>query len=315
MPLSVPAGSFAARGSQKIPANFANQIPSIAFSVPDLEGQATIELKAADSGEDLACIQSGVTNGKSVQVSAVSYIAAGIAGAALALTGLSALGGGAGSLGGHSPSPSFSTVFLWFQGVAMNGMMSVKYPPIYVSFTKNFAFSGGLIPWNSMQNSIDSFRKNTGGNLTADSVQYLQNATLVFTDGSSKNSSSMIRRSLKYILGVPLLETRDISTSVNGTESGNTSGGNTTNPTANKVTDYVHGIQGYVEQLTIPQANTFMLVLPFRYALMKLILNRTVLLIFSIVIGAITGANQAHYFSVYLTNMSTSWYPTLQSNT
>ena len=257
---SVPAGSFAAEGSQPVPANYASQIPSIAFSVPDLEGQATIQLKAVDSGEDLACIQSRVTNGKSVQVAAVSYITAGIAGAALALTGLSALGGGAGSLGGHSPSPSFSTVFLWFQGVAMNGMMSVKYPPIYVSFTKNFAFSGGLIPWNSMQSSIDNFRKNTGGNLTADSVQYLENATLIFTDGSSINSNSMTRRSLNFFLGGPALNLRDVSTSVNGSESGNSSGGNTTDSTANKVTHVVHGIQGYVEQLTIPQANTFMLV-------------------------------------------------------
>ena len=263
---SVPAGSFAAQGSQAIPANFANQIPSIAFSVPDLDGQATIQLKAADSGESLACIQSGVTNGKSVQLPAVSYIAAGVAGAALALTGLSALGGGAGNVGGHSPTPSFSTVFLWFQGVAMNGMMSVKYPSIYLSFTKNFAFSGGLIPWNSMQNSIDNFRKNTGGNLTADSVQYVQNATLVFTDGSSTNSSSITRRGLKYFLGGPVLELRDVSTSVNGTESGNSSGGNSTDSTANKVTHVVHGIQGYVEQLTIPQANTFMSVFSIGYS-------------------------------------------------
>lgn len=265
----VPAGNFAAQGSQKIPASYASQIPSIAFSIPDLDGAATIKLKAAESGENIACIQSGVTNGKSLELPAVSYIAVGIAGAALALTALSALGS-AGGVGGHTPTPSFGTVIGWFQSMAMNGMLSVNYPPIYRSFTKNFAFSGGLIPWNSMQTSIDSFRNSTGGNLTTDSVQYLQNASLVFTDGSSNNSTIIAKRNSAYQFNHAILDVRQISTTVNGTQSGN--GSDTDTSANNKVTHIVHGIQGYVEQLTIPQANTFM----------------TVLLIFAIIIGAIT---------------------------
>ena len=265
----VPAGDFAAQGLQKIPASYTSQIPSIAFSIPDLEGAATLKLKAVDGGENIACIESGVTNGKSLELPTVSYIAVGIAGAALALTALSALGS-AGAVGGHAPTPSFSTVIGWFQSMAMNGMLSVNYPPIYRSFTKNFAFSGGLIPWNSMQTSIDNFRKSTGGNITTDSVQYLQNASLVFTDGSSNNSIIIARRSSDYRLNGAILDVRQISTTVNGTQSG--SGNDADISATNKVTHVVHGIQGYVEQLTIPQANTFM----------------TVLLIFAIVIGAIT---------------------------
>ena len=249
----VPAGTFAAHGSKPIPPEFASQIPSIAFSVPDLDGQATLKLKAADGGQDLACIQSGVTNGKSLEVPAVSYIAVGIAGAALLLTGLSALGS-AGAVGGHSPSPSFGAVLGWFQSMQMNGMMSVNYPPIYRSFTKNFAFSGGLISWNSMQTSIDGFRNSTGGNLTADNVQYLQNASLVFTDGSS-NTTAMMKRSLDFLAEGVFLDARDVTVDANGTQ---TTGSNSTSDSDNKVTHIVHGIQGYVEQLTIPQANTFM---------------------------------------------------------
>lgn len=262
----VPAGTFSAQGTQTVASDYANQIPAIAFNIPDLDGLAKMELKSIDDGHSLACIESNVNNGKTAEVPAVSYIAAGIAAAALLLTGLSALGS-AGSAGGHPPSPNFGDVIGWFQSVTQNGMLTVSYPPVYRSFSKNFAFSAGLIPWNSMQSSIDNFRKVTGGNLTQDSVEYLRNSTLVYGDGSRSNSTAMAKRALDMFLGKPVLYTREVATSVNGTQAGNS----TDSPSDNKVTHVVHGIQGYVEQLTIPQANTFL----------------TVLLVFAIVLAAI----------------------------
>jgi len=254
-----------------VPSSFADQIPSIAFNVPDLEGGAKMELRALDGGQGLACIQSDVTNGKTVEAPAVSYIAVGITGAALLVSGLSAVGS-AGTAGGHAPSPNFGDVLGWFQSIAVNGMLSNQYPPIYRSFSKNFAFSGGLIQWNSMQIAIDSFRKATGGNLTNDSVPYLRNATLVYDSGSSKSRSDInSKRALEFFYESHLI-TRDTAVSVNGTQAGNgTIPANSTTSEGNKVTHVVHGIEGYVEQLTIPQANTFI----------------TVLLIFAIVIAAI----------------------------
>ena len=245
-------------------------VPSIAFSIPDLDGDAKLELNAADGGEPVACIQSTVTNGKTVQVPAVSYVAVGIAGSALLLTSVSALGS-AGSAGGHTPSPNFGEVVGWFQSMAMSGMLSVNYPSVYHSFTKNFAFSTGLISWDSMQTTIDNFRNATGGNLTDDSVQYLQNATLVFSGGSQSNSNVTVKRSMKILSEVSFLMSRGVSTNINGTQSGEGNSNSTGTAGGDKVTHIVHGIQGYVEQLTIPQANTFM----------------TVLLIFAIVIAAI----------------------------
>ena len=256
---------------QDVPPSYASEIPSIAFNVPDLEGGAKLELMALDGGQDLACIESDVTNGKTVESPAVSYIAVGVAGAALLLTGISAVGS-VGTAGGHTPSPSFGDVVGWFQSIAMNGMLSAQYPPIYRSFSKNFAFSGGLIPWNSMQTSIDNFRRATGGNLTDDNVQYLHSASLVYTTGSNSDPSIVSKRAIDMLFE-PQLVSRDTSTTINGTQSG-TGAAPATNGTSSgssKVTHIVHGIQGYVEQLTIPQANTFM----------------TVLLIFAIVIAAI----------------------------
>ncbi|KAG4426733.1 hypothetical protein IFR04_000164 [Cadophora malorum] len=250
----VPSGTFSATGTQQIPASYASLIPSIAFSVPDIAAQATLELKALDTGEDVACITSTVNNGKTVNVPAVSYVAAGVAGAALVLTGISAIGAAAGgsTAGVGTMSPSFTEVISVFQGFAMNGMMSVNYPPVYRSFTKNFAFSAGLIPWNAMQTSIDNFRNVTGGNLTTESVEFLRNATLVYGDGSSVSKRSY------ELLTAGFLQVRDsLETSV---DSSTSSGIDSSNSTSTVETT-VNGIKAYVEQLSIPSANTFMTVL------------------------------------------------------
>ncbi|KAF7959013.1 hypothetical protein EAE96_002533 [Botrytis aclada] len=243
----VPVGTFAASGTQAIPDQYASMIPAIAFSVPDISAIATIELKDLNTGEEAACVQADVTNGKTTAVAAVSYVAAAVAGAAAVVGGVSALGAAASGAGGGgaATSPSFTECMTWFQGMAMNGMMSVKYPPIYRQFTKNFGFSTGLIPWTAMQQSIDSFRAATGGNLTTDSVTYLKNATLVFSDGSTDTPS---KRSLLYL--------RDVVTSVNGTDDAS----DTTTTTA-IIEEKVAGIKAYVEELSVPQANTFMTVL------------------------------------------------------
>lgn len=142
----------------------------------------------------------------------------------------------------------------------MNGMMSVNYPPIYRSFAKNFAFSTGIIPITGMQTAIDNFRAKTGGNLTNDSVQFLQNATLVFGDGSVTNSTKSRRDEILHLL------VRQITTSVNSSDSLPAD-----TPLAEKIQVQVSGITAYVEALSVPQANSFM----------------TVLLIAAIVIAAI----------------------------
>lgn len=296
----VPAGSFAASGSQAIPAEFANQVPAIAFQIPDIAAQATLQLMAMDGdskGQDVACIQSQVSNGKTTDIPAVSYVAAGVAAAALVLSGVGAVGaaiasgssaaaaGGSSVAGGMGTiSPSFGEVFGWFQGMAMNSMLSVNYPQVYRSFAKNFGFSTGLIPWTDLQIAIDNFRVATGGNLTNDSVQFLQNATLVFPDGSTEtpSQSSLSFRLARSLLDSPkvhlldrrshALLLREITTSINSTSAAGTNGTDSTGGAANTVRVTVSGIRAYVEQLSIPSASTFM----------------TVLLIVSIVIAAIT---------------------------
>lgn len=274
----VPAGTFAAKGTQEIPKQFADLVPSIAFQVPDIAAMATLQLQSKESGEKVACIQSQVTNGKTANVPAVSYVAAGVAGVALVATGISAAGavfaGGGAAAGGGSAggmgtlSPSFTEVFGWFQGMAMNSMLSVNYPSVYRSFAKNFAFSTGLVQWDSMQRSIDSFRAATGGNLTENNVDFLRNATLVFPDGSSDTLKPSVKRSLQHFSAILA---RQIETSVDTTTPGSATP-NATNPAdPESIRVAVSGIQAYVQQLSIPSGDTFM----------------TVLLIVAIIIAAI----------------------------
>ncbi|RMJ25241.1 DUF907 domain-containing protein [Aspergillus sp. HF37] len=261
----VPAGNFSATGSQQVPKQFASKIPSIAFAVPDLDGLATLKLKSLDDGDQVACIKSGLTNGKSMKVPAVSYAAAGIAAAALLLSGLSSISA-MGNPGTSSPSPGFGEVMGWFHSMATNGMLSVEYPGIYRSFSKNFAFSTGLISWDQMQLTIDNFRSLTGGNLTENNYKYLQNASLVYTDGPSP-ASAKFKRDFDLVAGAGDLVVRSLSLSAN-----DTSHGNQTDGSEGGMKHVVSGIDAYVEQLMIPRANTFM----------------TVLLIFCLVIAAIT---------------------------
>lgn len=229
-------------------------IPSIAFSVPDIAAEAKIQLKALDTGDNIACIQSTVGNGKTVNIPAVPYVAAGIAGAALLLTGISAFGAaaGAGSAAGGAGtiSPSFTEVLGYFQGMAINGMMSANLPPVYRSFTKNFAFSTGLVPFTAIQEGIDSFRGKTGGNLTANSVALLRNTTLVFQNGSNSTSSKVKRSFIDAVLSI-----RDeLATNINADSS-------TAGPAQEEsIQKTVSGITAYAEQLMVPKTNTFLTV-------------------------------------------------------
>lgn len=254
-----------------IPPSYASMIPAIAFQVPDLDGMAKLELKSSTDDTSLACLQSVVQNGKTADQPGVRYVTVGVAAAALVLSGISAAGAaGAGS--GAGPSPNFGDVMFWFQNIAMNGMLSVSYPPVYRSFASNFGWSTGIVPWEDMQRSIDNFRATTGGKLDKMSIDYLLNATLVYTSDSSattSTNSTKTRRALEWTIN----ELFRRSVEINGTTvAGSPTTTNSTESAAqDKVMSYVDGIQAYVEKLQIPSANTFM----------------TVLLIFCIVIAAI----------------------------
>ena len=226
--------------------------------MPDLDGNAKLVLKSEDGDEDLACIQSSVGNGKSIKLASISYVAAGIAGGALAVSGLAALSA-AGQPGTATSSPGFIEVVHWYQSIAMDGMLSIPYPPLYRSFAENFAFSTGLVEWESLQTAIDNFRAMTGGDLSLNSFAALKQSIM---DNEKNEVGNLTKRALEGFT----LVTRQVDSSPSD------QGAESESSIEDQASQAVDGIQGYVERLMIPDTNTFM----------------TVLLVFAIVVASIT---------------------------
>lgn len=214
-------------------------------------------LKSKKTGEDVACVVSHLTNGKSANIPGAAWASAGIAAGALALSGMSAFAT-AGHPGAHSSSPGFGDVMGWFHTMATNGMLSVSYPKVYRSFTQNFAWSTGLVPWADMQHSIDSFRKATGGNLTQDSYVYL--TSLGHSGGSSSGKRSL---DLSIRAAAEMLPRAVNVTQSHSTNSSSSGGGSNLFSAS--------GLKEMAKEAMIPSANVFM----------------TVLLIFAIVVAVV----------------------------
>ncbi|GAO49670.1 hypothetical protein G7K_3817-t1 [Saitoella complicata NRRL Y-17804] len=262
----VPSGAFSGSGSIAVPGGVVSQIPSIAFEIPDLDGQATLQLYAED-GTELACLTSSVTNGKSTDVAGVKYATIGIAVGAAALSTFGSLMSSSSAGGSTHLSPSFVEVMWWFQGIALNGALSVNYPSVYRNFAKNFQWSTGLWGWEWMQNGIDGFRVKSGGSLTKGSYLTLRNTTLAFGNGSDSSSSTTVaKRGLEGLVDGLLKRDITIGGLGTGTEADNSTDSNSS------LTTVVNGLKAFSEQIEVPSTNTFM----------------TVLLIFLIIIAAIS---------------------------
>lgn len=255
-----------------------------------------IELfNANDLTQNLGCFHSAISNGKSTQVAGVKYATLGLAAAALVISAASSANGSAGgAAGGGAPPPpiighpiptgaegsggaggvasasstgpgtnvaaggwhppGFAEFFTVLQGISVSGMYSLNYPSTYRSFTQNMGWSSGIITWPGMQVAIDNFRNRTGGNLTESSFTRLQQTTLVYRDRSNANqtditisdSNSMNKRMFHDIFS---------RANTNSTVA---------QPAASADKKYVNivtGIRAYVEQLSVPNANTFMTLL------------------------------------------------------
>ncbi|KAG5368437.1 putative flavin carrier protein 3 [Yarrowia sp. C11] len=209
-------GNVQASAMYAVPEEYTRGIATIAYKIPDLEGVIIIELFNADTGENLGCFRTDISNGNSTQTDSVKYVTMGIIAAALAAAAASSAGGGGGAGGagsggggagggagggtgaaggaagahGAAPAaaqgpaggfhaPGFVELFNSVQGIATAGMMSVNYPSVYSSFSQNVGWSVGIISWDGLQHQIDDFRNSTGGNLKKSSLTQLKQATLI----------------------------------------------------------------------------------------------------------------------------------------
>ncbi|RMZ84862.1 hypothetical protein DV736_g6590, partial [Chaetothyriales sp. CBS 134916] len=154
-------------------------IPSIALSIPDFEGQAILRIFANSTQSQISCFSAVITNGASF-----SHPAA--IGTVLGLFALVALVSSvAVAIYGHSVpdtrkhyahSLSVMVVFAVYQHIFFTGVLSMNWPSVLVAFWSNYAWSAGMIFTTGMQDSINNFIGTNRGNISmVGSVQSGQN--------------------------------------------------------------------------------------------------------------------------------------------
>ncbi|GAA5871275.1 hypothetical protein JCM3774_000898 [Rhodotorula dairenensis] len=159
-------------------------IPEIGYWIPDLEATATVRLVRVSDGSEAACLRVDLSNGLTVRHGWVSWILGGLVLICVLLSTLWFLAGtlaypAASLVAPASPLAANAAwaalgrrkerlflVFSLYQFVATTGLLSLRYPNVYASWTGNYAWSLGLIRETPVANAIDELRNNTGGNLT-----------------------------------------------------------------------------------------------------------------------------------------------------
>ncbi|EKG22474.1 hypothetical protein MPH_00209 [Macrophomina phaseolina MS6] len=138
-----------------------NDIPGIAYAVPDLDARVQIYIKDANSGAARACVEADLLNGKTVYQHAVGWTTAVIVLLALIASAVASSLGHS-NTAAHVASYTLS-LFGYFQNQAYIGMTAVNLPPIVDSWTQNFQWSMGIIKLKSLQKLATWYQRSTGG--------------------------------------------------------------------------------------------------------------------------------------------------------
>lgn len=142
------------------------QIPGVAFTIPDLDARVRILMYNTLNNEPLACVETTVTNGKTVQTKYAAWPIAAIAGFGLLTSGVVSVIGHS-STAAHIASNSMS-LFVYFQSLAITAMLAVaKVPPIAAAWSQNFQWSVGVIRIGFVQKIANWYLQSTGGTPSA----------------------------------------------------------------------------------------------------------------------------------------------------
>ncbi|KAF8919972.1 hypothetical protein CPB85DRAFT_1429444 [Mucidula mucida] len=157
----LPMYNFVGSDTLSLPSSvdISNNIPGIAFVIPDLEGYAQLSLNEVGTGALKACVQATLSNGWSMKQPAVSWTTAGITIATTAVAAWQSL-----SPNALLPFRLVDMLHL-YQTIAASAFLNLNYPVVYRAYALNFAWALGLVHSTSMQSSIDSMRHRTGGNM------------------------------------------------------------------------------------------------------------------------------------------------------
>ncbi|THH04771.1 hypothetical protein EW145_g5276 [Phellinidium pouzarii] len=206
-----PLPTYNFTGSETLPlpssVDVASRVPSIAYSIPDLEAFAQLTLTSVDTNEVKACVQSTLANGWSTRQTAVQWSTGGILILAFASALLHSL-----LCSPESRAPfRFLDLFGLYQSIAASALLGLNYPVVYRMFASNFSWALGLFKADNdshIQNSINNMRRLTGGNMDSSGSSGVElvnrklspyndvsKATLAIRSLQSKMSASFFARS------------------------------------------------------------------------------------------------------------------------
>ncbi|WVO14248.1 hypothetical protein L204_101880 [Cryptococcus depauperatus] len=245
----LPQVNFTGRGTYPIPSQFASKIPSIGFTVPNLEAYARIELIRTENNAVAACLQATLSNGKSTYQPAVVWVTAMFTLIAF-LVALWHTGSTT------SPSPIqyrwFDILFV-FQAAAATGLLHLNYPLIYSNFVQNFHWALGLFYSSNMQSSINRMRAKTGGTMDSNAyseVQYINRKLSPYNVYTSINDIASSSDSLKTFFKEHALSESSLAHVHKRAVLSSALPQNAT-------TDLNTGLPVYTNTLNIPEANAY----------------------------------------------------------
>jgi len=154
-------GPIPIKSNKDIGGDVVNNVPSIAFGVPDLDGTVRAYINERKTGKQLACVEAELSNGKTVDQKGVKWATAIISGLALVVSAITS-GLGHSNTAAHVAANALS-LFGFFQSQALIGMTAVKLPPMVQSWTQNFQWSMGIVRIGFMQTICTWYQRATGG--------------------------------------------------------------------------------------------------------------------------------------------------------
>ncbi|RKF58440.1 Flavin carrier protein 2 [Erysiphe neolycopersici] len=183
--------------------NTINQIPGIAYGVPDLDANVKVIINAtANPDVSLACVEANLSNGQTVDQKGVGWVTAVIAGLALMASAVTS-GLGHSNTAAHVASNALS-LFGYFQAQAIIGLTAVSLPPIVQSWTQNFQWTMGIIHIKFMQSIATWYQKSTGGtpasllnSLTTTSVQVEKRSLSTISKRSTEHTLKLVARAFE----------------------------------------------------------------------------------------------------------------------
>ncbi|KAF3806875.1 Flavin carrier protein 2 [Colletotrichum gloeosporioides] len=138
-----------------------DQVPSIAYTIPDLDATVHALINLTETDTTVACIEADFSNGKTVNLNGVKWATAIIAGIGLISAGFISAKGHT-DAAAHLAANALS-LFGYFQAQAFLGLTGVDMPPIVQGWTQNFQWSMGIVRIGFIQTLATWYQRSTGG--------------------------------------------------------------------------------------------------------------------------------------------------------